>query len=55
MADENFVAEAWSLCAIGVCMVALRLYARHVFTGLRNLRADDGLMILAGVSNLPPD
>ena len=47
---ENFVAEAFSLLAIGLVIIALRLYSRIITVGFRRLAADDYLMVLAGVS-----
>ncbi|KAL1966218.1 hypothetical protein VTN77DRAFT_4770 [Rasamsonia byssochlamydoides] len=46
---ENFVAEAWSLLAIALVMIGLRIYARLLMNGYRKLKADDALMILAGL------
>lgn len=50
--EENFVAEAWSLLAIALVMIGLRIYARLLVNGYRHLKLDDALMVLAGVSNL---
>ena len=47
---ENFIAEAFSLLAIGLVIIALRLYSRVLTVGFRHLAADDYLMIIAGVS-----
>ena len=49
MAMENFIAEAFSLLAIGLIVIGLRLYSRCLSIGLRRLAADDYLMVLAGV------
>lgn len=46
---ENFNAEAFSLLAIGLVVIACRLYSRLLTVGFRNLAADDFLMIIAGV------
>jgi hypothetical protein len=46
---ENFIAEAFSLLAIGLLVIACRLYSRVLTVGFRNLAADDFLMIIAGV------
>lgn len=47
---ENFVAEAWSLLAIALVWIGLRIYARCLFLGFRKLAIDDALMVFAGVS-----
>jgi len=47
---ENFIAEAFSLLAIGLLVITCRLYSRVLTVGFRNLAADDFLMIIAGVS-----
>lgn len=49
MMVENFIAEAFSLLAIGLVVIAFRLYSRVLTVGIRNLAADDYLMIIAGV------
>lgn len=46
---ENFVAEAFSLLAIGILIIILRLISRIITVGIRKLAADDFLMIVAGV------
>ena len=46
---ENFVAEAFSLLAIGIVIIVLRLVSRIITVGVRKLAADDFLMIVAGV------
>ena len=46
---ENFVAEAFSLLAIGIVIIILRLFSRIITVGIRKLAADDYLMIVAGV------
>ena len=48
---ENFIAEAFSLLAIGLIVLAFRLYSRTLTVGFRNLAADDCLMVVAGVSS----
>lgn len=48
---ENFIAEAFSLLAIGLIVIAVRLYSRILTVGFRKLAADDYLMIAAGVSS----
>ncbi|KAL8829250.1 MAG: hypothetical protein Q9191_002124 [Dirinaria sp. TL-2023a] len=45
---ENFVAEAFSLLAIGIVIIVLRLVSRIITVGVRKLAADDFLMIVAG-------
>ena len=47
---ENFIAEAFSLLAVGLVVIAVRLYSRILTVGFRNLALDDYLMIVAGVS-----
>lgn len=46
---ENFIAEAFSLLAIGLIVIALRWVSRLMTVGFRNLAFDDYLMIVAGV------
>ena len=46
---ENFIAEAFSLLAIGLIVIALRLYSRCLSVGVRRLAPDDYLMVVAGV------
>lgn len=48
MAD-NFVAEAFTLLAIGLVVIALRWISRLLTVGFSKLAADDYLMIIAGV------
>ncbi|KAL9004278.1 MAG: hypothetical protein Q9188_002913 [Gyalolechia gomerana] len=47
MAD-NFVAEAFTLLAIGLVVIALRWVSRLLTVGFSKLAADDYLMIIAG-------
>ncbi|KAL9047021.1 MAG: hypothetical protein Q9214_000295 [Letrouitia sp. 1 TL-2023] len=49
---ENFIAEAFSLLAIALVAIGLRLYIRVLTVGFRKLALDDYLMIWAGVSAL---
>lgn len=49
---ENFDAEAFSLLAISLVIIALRIYSRWTSVGFRKLAADDYLMVVAGVGNL---
>lgn len=49
---ENFFAEAFSLLAISLIFIALRIYSRWTSVGFRQLAADDYLMVVAGVSTL---
>lgn len=51
---ENFIAEAFSLLAISLIFIALRIYSRWSSVGFRQLAADDYLMVVAGVSTLFP-
>ncbi|KAI9871090.1 MAG: hypothetical protein M1830_003325, partial [Pleopsidium flavum] len=46
---ENFNAEAFSLLAISLVIIALRIYSRWMSVGFRQLAADDYLMVVAGV------
>lgn len=46
---KNFIAEAFTLLAIGLVVIAIRLYSRILTVGVRKLAADDYLMIVAGV------
>ena len=46
---ENFIAEAFSLLAIGLVVIALRWVSRLMTVGFSNLAMDDYLMIVAGV------
>ena len=49
MAEYNFLAEAFTLLAVGLVVIALRLYSRCVSVGVRRLAWDDFLMVVAGV------
>lgn len=50
-AVEAFYKEAWTLLAIALIFIILRLYARYSMTGgIRGFKADDYLMVFAGVS-----
>ena len=42
-----FIAEVWSLYALGVVMTITRLASRLRVMGVRNLQADDSLAVLA--------
>lgn len=46
---ENFIAEAFSLLAIGLVVIGLRWVSRLMTVGFTNLAFDDYLMIVAGV------
>ena len=46
---ENFTAEAFSLLAISLVVIALRWVSRLLTVGFWRLAADDYLMIIAGV------
>lgn len=48
---ENFIAEAFSLLALSLIFIALRIYSRWSSVGFRQLAADDYLMVVAGVGN----
>ncbi|KAL8706687.1 MAG: hypothetical protein Q9201_000321 [Fulgogasparrea decipioides] len=45
---ENFIAEAFSLLAISLVVIALRWLSRVLSVGFRKLAVDDYLMIVAG-------
>lgn len=47
---ENFIAEAFSLLAISLVVIALRWVSRVWTVGFRKLAVDDYLMVVAGVS-----
>lgn len=44
-----FVTEAFALLGVGLGVIALRIAARVTSVGVRGLKADDYLMILAAV------
>lgn len=46
---ENFIAEAFTLLAIALVVIALRWVSRVLTVGFSNLAVDDYLMIIAGV------
>lgn len=49
-AVEAFYKEAWTLLAIALIFIILRLYARYTMAGgFRGFKPDDYLMIVAGV------
>ena len=50
---ENFIAEAFSLLAIGIIVIALRWVSRLMTVGFTHLALDDYLMVVAGVSEIP--
>lgn len=47
--DHHFDAEAFTLLGVGVGVIAFRFVSRLVSLGIRNLRPDDYLMLLAAV------
>ncbi|KAI4274971.1 MAG: hypothetical protein LQ337_003535 [Flavoplaca oasis] len=49
----NFIAEAFTLLAIGIVVIALRWVSRLMTVGFTHLAWDDYLMIVAGVSQIP--
>ncbi|PGH08076.1 hypothetical protein AJ79_06076 [Helicocarpus griseus UAMH5409] len=49
MSSYNFVAEAWTLLAVSIVMIGIRLYARLSMLGIRKMAVDDGLMVFAGI------
>ncbi|KAH7112389.1 hypothetical protein EDB81DRAFT_848883 [Dactylonectria macrodidyma] len=46
---HSFVAEAFTLLALGIFFIGLRTYARAKHQGIRNLKIDDYLMILVAI------
>jgi hypothetical protein len=46
---SSFVTEAFALLGVGLGVIALRLAARITSVGIRGLKADDYLMVLAAV------
>ena len=51
MAD-NFVTEAFTLLALAIVTIIVRMIARITTVGFRNFQLDDYLMPLAGVCSL---
>lgn len=53
---DAFTIEAFALLGIGLAVIGLRTYWRLSTVGIRNLKADDYLMLLAAVwgSRLSP-
>ena len=47
---ENDSAEEFSLLALALCVIFLRLVSRISLVGIRKLQLDDYLMALGGVS-----
>jgi hypothetical protein len=47
---DAFVHEAFSLLGVGLVVIGLRLYVRLSSEGLKRLRVDDYLMVVAAVS-----
>ncbi len=47
--SENFLAEFFSLLAISLVVISLRIGSRISSLGIRRLQLDDYLMVLAGV------
>lgn len=45
----NFTIEAFTLLGIGLCIIALRCYARWATVGWRGLKPDDYIMTFAAV------
>lgn len=46
---ENFIAEAFSLLAVALVVIALRWVSRVMTVGFKKLAPDDYLMVIAGV------
>lgn len=49
---DAFSQEAFALLAVGLFVIGLRLCVRIYKSGLRNLQADDYLMVVAAVCTL---
>lgn len=49
MAGDDFTIEAFTLLAIAIVTIAIRITARWITAGPRNFQLDDFLMPLAGV------
>ncbi len=47
---DSFTVEAFTLLTIGIAAIAIRLYSRWSSVGVRGLKLDDYLMLVAGVS-----
>lgn len=52
MAGSEFIIEAFTYLAVGLIIIALRLYSRCLSVGFRRLAWDDYLMIVAGVCHV---
>lgn len=50
----DFQAEIWSLYSVAVCFTAIRFAARVRAVGLRGLKPDDFLSMMAMVSTIHP-
>jgi hypothetical protein len=48
---SSFTTEAFTLLAIGLVTIGLRTYGRYTSVGLRGLKPDDYIMLLAAVSS----
>lgn len=49
---DPLLVEGWTLYALGVCVVIIRLITRYRMVGLEGSKPDDWLMILAMVNML---
>jgi hypothetical protein len=47
---SHFIVEAWTELAIAILVILLRLYSSFIRGGFREMKIDDYLMILVGVS-----
>lgn len=50
---DPLLVEGWTLYALGVCVVIIRLITRYRMVGLEGSKPDDWLMILAMVNASP--
>ncbi|RDW68661.1 hypothetical protein BP5796_09318 [Coleophoma crateriformis] len=46
---SSTITESFVLLALGLCIIAIRTYARFVKVGIKNFQADDYLMLLAAI------
>ncbi|RDW64599.1 hypothetical protein BP6252_10250 [Coleophoma cylindrospora] len=46
---SSTITESFVLLALGLCVIAIRTYARFTKVGIKNFKADDYLMLLAAV------
>lgn len=51
-AFNKFATEAWTLCALALCVTILRTYAKATSVGWKRLQADDYLAWVGAVSSI---